>query len=178
MALLRQIGFYDEPASLTRNYGTRVLPSQLDAWLGPTSESLAPTGGLAGCWPAYPPILCGPSKTRSVCVNSNQPPGPRTVITYCNWTVASVNLQQPVPKADRKCCVKCKMIDIDSENALVGCTLERWKVGVFSVPTSEDLKSIKNSLGGDLPLVLFLKLSNRIAKCAQGCRAPRASPPT
>ncbi len=55
---------------LTRNYGTRVLPSQLDAWLRPTSESLAPTGGLAGCCPAYPPILCGPSKTRLVCVNS------------------------------------------------------------------------------------------------------------
>ncbi len=76
--------------------------------------------------------------------------------------------------------------DIDLENAIVGssCTLERWKVGVFSVPTSEDLKSIKNSSGGDLPgilpLVPFLKLpiGNRIAKCAQGCRAPaRACPP-
>ena len=64
MALRRQIGFYDEPTSLTRNYGTRVLPSQLDASLGPTPESLAPTGGLAGSWLAYPPILCGPSKTR------------------------------------------------------------------------------------------------------------------
>jgi hypothetical protein len=59
-------------------YGTRVLPSQLDAWLGLTSESLAPTGGLAGCWPAYPPI---PSPVRaqqdalSLCqFNSNQPP--------------------------------------------------------------------------------------------------------
>jgi hypothetical protein len=70
----RRIGFYGlcvhEPASLTRNYGTRILPSQLDAWLWPTSESLALTGGLVGCWPSYPPILCDPSKTRNVCVNS------------------------------------------------------------------------------------------------------------
>jgi hypothetical protein len=36
-----------ESASLTRNYGTCILPSQLDAWLGPTSELLTPTGLLA-----------------------------------------------------------------------------------------------------------------------------------
>ncbi len=34
--------------------------------------------------------------------------------------------------------------EIDSEIALVDCTLERWKAGVFSGPTSEDLKSITN----------------------------------
>jgi hypothetical protein len=52
-----------KPTSLTRNYGTSILPSQLDAWLWPTSELLAPAGGQAGCWPAYQPILCRPSKT-------------------------------------------------------------------------------------------------------------------
>ncbi len=34
--------------------------------------------------------------------------------------------------------------EIDSEHALVGSTLERLEVGVFSVPISEDLKSIKH----------------------------------
>ncbi len=55
-----------EPASLTRNYGTRVLPSQLDAWLGPTSESLAPSRVRQAGWRAAgPPIrLCcaGPAR--------------------------------------------------------------------------------------------------------------------
>ncbi len=59
--------------------------------------------------------------------------------------------------------------EIDSENALVDCTLERWRGTLFSVPISEDLKSIKNSLGGHLPLVPFLKLPNPNAKCAPRC---------
>jgi hypothetical protein len=42
---------------------------------------------------------------------------------------------------------------------------------------SEDLKSIKNSLGGDLPLVPFLKLPNPNAKCAPRCCAPGAGLP-
>jgi hypothetical protein len=46
--------------------------------------------------------------------------------------------------------------DIDSENAIVGCTVTgTLKCPQISVPTSEDLKSIRNSLGGDLPLVPF-----------------------
>jgi hypothetical protein len=36
--------------------------------------------------------------------------------------------------------------DIDSEIAIVGCTLERRKMGLFSVPTSEDLKLIKTQV--------------------------------
>jgi hypothetical protein len=56
------------PASLTRNYGTSILPSQLNAWLGTTSELLTLTGCLAGCWFAYQPMLCGPS------VSIQQPP--------------------------------------------------------------------------------------------------------
>jgi hypothetical protein len=61
--------------------------------------------------------------------------------------------------------------EIDSEHALVGCTLERFEVCVFSVPISEDLKSIKISSGGYLPLAAFLKLANPIAKCVPRCRA-------
>ncbi len=47
----------------------------------------------------------------------------------------------------------------------------------FSVPTSEDLKSIKNSLGGDLQWVPILKRPNPNAKCAPQCCAPGASLP-
>ncbi len=81
----RRIGFYGlcvhEPTSLSRNYGACVLPSQLDAWLagGPTSESLAPTGGLVGCWPAYPPIpesCAGPAR-RAKSVSIQQQPATR-----------------------------------------------------------------------------------------------------
>ncbi len=64
-----------------------------------------------------------------------------------------------------------KCLHLKSTQKMPGYTLERWKVGVFrvsAVPTSEDLKSIKNPLGGraDLPLVPFLKLPNPNAKCA------------
>ncbi len=40
--------------------------------------------------------------------------------------------------------MKCSHLKSTQEIDIEGCTLEHWKVGVFSVPTSEDLKSIKN----------------------------------
>ena len=47
---------------------------------------------------------------------------------------------------------------IDSETALVGSTLERWRGTLFSVPTSEDLKwSIKIFSGGYLPIIEIFK---------------------
>ena len=46
---------------------------------------------------------------------------------------------------------------IDTETALVGCTLERWRGTLFSVLTSEDLKSIKIFSGGYLPIIEIFK---------------------
>jgi hypothetical protein len=52
---------------------------------------------------------------------------------------------QPVPKAYRKCCVKWQnemfTFEIDPENALVGCTLERWRLPIFSLTRSVPISS-------------------------------------
>jgi hypothetical protein len=64
---------------------------------------------------------------------------------------------QPVPKAYRKCCELLK------------------EIGNFRV---RRLKMNKNSLGGHLPSVVFLKLPTPNAKCAQECRAAGGGPPT
>ncbi len=69
--------------------------------------------------------------------------------------------------------------EIDSENALVGCTLEHWRPGVELVKEIGNFRRLKmneNSPGGHLPSVPFLKLPNPNAKCAQECRAQRACP--
>ncbi len=72
-----RIGFYGlwvhEPASLTRNYGTRILPSQLVAWLGPTSESLTPTG-LLGRTGQPISLSCADPARRSKTVSVQQQP--------------------------------------------------------------------------------------------------------
>jgi hypothetical protein len=71
--------------------------------------------------------------------------------------------------------------EIDSENALDGCTLGTLGPTVELVKEIENFRRLKlnsNSLGGHLPSVPFLKLPNPNAKCAQECRAPRAGPPT
>ncbi len=67
---------------------------------------------------------------------------------------------------------------MDSENALVGCTLEHWRLPVSSVPTSEDLKSIWNQVAAICYWSIFKISPNPIAKCAQGCRAAGGGPPT
>ena len=75
--------------------------------------------------------------------------------------------------------------EIDSENALVGCTLERWlgrlPAGLQRrIPTSEDLKINLKSSGGDQVCYwsIFKISPNPIAKCAQECRAAGGGPPT
>jgi hypothetical protein len=52
-----------------------------------------------------------------------------------------------------------------------------WGPTVLSVPTSEDLKSNQNTLSCYLPLELFLRIPNPIAKCKPRCRAPDAGMP-
>ncbi len=67
--------------------------------------------------------------------------------------------------------------EIDSESAVVGCTLERWRGALFSVPTSEDLKSIKILVAAICFWSIFKISPNPIAKCVQQCRATGGSPP-
>ncbi len=72
--------------------------------------------------------------------------------------------------------------EIDSENAIVawGCTLERWlgRGTHISVPTSEDLKSIKILVAAICYGSSFKNSPNPIAKCAQECRAADGGQPT
>ncbi len=64
--------------------------------------------------------------------------------------------------------------EIDSEIALVDCTLERWGYPLFSVPVSEDLKLNWRLFA--ISAILKKKL-NPIAKCMLQCRAAGGGPP-
>jgi hypothetical protein len=84
---------------LTRNYGTCVFPSKLDAW--PTLKAvLGQNGWLAGCcWPAYPlsesvyPVL-SQQDVLSLCqLNSDQPPPSKTLALVTD-TESYLYLQQ------------------------------------------------------------------------------------
>jgi hypothetical protein len=73
------------------------------------------------------------------------------------------------------------IFEIDSENALVNCTLERLRSTLFSIPTSEDLNSIKILVAAFFFFCNWSILKNSpnpIAKSSRGYRTPRGSPPT
>ncbi len=64
--------------------------------------------------------------------------------------------------------------EIDSENALVGCTLEHWRDTIFSFQTSEDLKSIQILVAAICYWsILNFSQSNRKMRSGMACTGRR-----